>query len=189
MTLRSGHGTGTGVPRIEVLPADELQQPDPSPASSPTLAWGDMTPEQRHEAAKAWGRRGALVRASRTRLLGSLGLTVLGAEHDFHGYEKAGEAFAEKHVETLGAMFDGHVGEGPASIVMTAAIQLAASRFMYDRGKDKGDAKLLGEASKLGDASRQNILASYELQAREAAARKAGGNADPLAKWRTGGEL
>ena len=133
--------------------------------------------------AKALGRLGGRAKAARLRLLSSLGLKPLAVEHAFHAYELAGEAFVRRHMGTLAAMFDGVCGEGPASIVQTAAIQLAASRFMYDRGKQAGDAKLLGEASRLGDSSRQNVLAAYELQAREAAARKRGSKRGAASIW------
>ncbi len=195
MTLRKGHGNGAGVPRIEVLPADELPSPNPTAVPtgplvrrSPTGTFADSASAR--EAGRRGGVKSARQKAHRTRLMGSLGLVELAADHKFYAYEAAGEAFVQEHMSTLATMFDGTCSEGPMSIVRTAGIQLAASRFLYDEGKAAGDAKLLGDASKLGDASRQNILAAYELQAREAAARKkSSGPSDPLAKWRkSGGE-
>jgi hypothetical protein len=55
--------------------------------------------------------------------------------------------------------------------VSTAALQLAASRYLSDQGGAGGDAKLLIDASKLANDSRQNLLAAHELAAREAKAR------------------
>lgn len=65
----------------------------------------------------------------------------------------------------------GEVGPGPASVVSTAALQLGASRYLHDLGAETGDAKLLLDASRLADASRQNLLAAHELTAKEALAR------------------
>jgi uncharacterized protein (UPF0261 family) len=73
----------------------------------------------------------------------------------------------------------GHVGPGPASIVSTAAIQLGAARYLSDLGAKNGDAKMLLDASRLADSSRQNLLAAHELAAKEALARKAMSFADP----------
>jgi len=63
------------------------------------------------------------------------------------------------------------VGPAPASIISTAAMQLGASRWAYDRGAETGDASLLAQASRLANDSRQNLLAAHELAAREAKAR------------------
>jgi hypothetical protein len=107
----------------------------------------------------------------------------LASDHAFYAYEAAGEDFAERHCADLAAMFDGQCSAGPSSIVKTAGIQLAASRFLYDAGKQTGDAKMLGEASRLGNDARQSILAAYELQSREAQARPRA-PVDPLAAFR-----
>jgi hypothetical protein len=95
----------------------------------------------------------------------------LAADHAFHPYEAAGQDFADAYIASLARMFDGVCGEGPASIVKTAGMQLAVSRFFYDRGKLTGDAKLLGQASQLGNDSRVSAGSAYELQSREAEAR------------------
>jgi hypothetical protein len=85
--------------------------------------------------------------------------------------EVAGQDFADAYVASLARMFDGTCGEGPASIVKTAGMQLAVSRYFYDRGKLTGDAKMLGQASQLGNDSRVSAGSAYELQSREAEAR------------------
>jgi hypothetical protein len=56
-------------------------------------------------------------------------------------------------------------------MVASAALQLAASRFLFDQGASTGDAATLKTASQLANDSRQNLLAAYELAQREAAAR------------------
>lgn len=61
-----------------------------------------------------------------------------------------------------------HVGKGkcgplPASVVASAALQLAASRFAFEK---LGNIKLF---SRLADASARNLVLAHELTAREAA--------------------
>lgn len=68
----------------------------------------------------------------------------------------------------------GQVGPGPASIVSTAALQLAASRWLSDQGAERADAKMLLAGSRLADSSRQNLLAAHELCVRELQARPRG---------------
>jgi hypothetical protein len=67
-------------------------------------------------------------------------------------------------------------------MVSSAALQLAWSRYLADVAAESGDAALAVQASKLADASRQNLLAAHELCAREAQARPRK-NADPLAAF------
>jgi hypothetical protein len=62
----------------------------------------------------------------------------------------------------------GWMSAGAASILATSALQLALSRYYAARGTDE---KLAALASKLGNDSRQNELAAWELAAREAKAR------------------
>lgn len=59
-------------------------------------------------------------------------------------------------------------------MVATAALQLAASRYLYDvatQGEGPPDAALLREARQQGDSARQNLLAAFELAIREGRAR------------------
>jgi len=73
------------------------------------------------------------------------------------------QAFTLKWVaENVG---QGECGPGPASILATAALQLAASRFAFEK---LGNIKLF---SRLGDASARNLALAHELCAREAACR------------------
>jgi hypothetical protein len=66
----------------------------------------------------------------------------------------------------------GYVSAGASSLLSTAAINLAASRFLYEKFALEGDINLLKVATKLSDSARQNELAAWELCAREGLARK-----------------
>jgi hypothetical protein len=58
-------------------------------------------------------------------------------------------------------------------MVASAALQLAWSRYLSDQAAATGDAELALSASRLADASRNNLLSAHELAAREAVARRA----------------
>ena len=65
----------------------------------------------------------------------------------------------------------GVCGPGPSSIVASAALALAWSRYFSDLAATTGDAELAMRSARLGEVSRQHLLASHELVAREATAR------------------
>ena len=183
MTLRKGHGRGAGVPRIEVLPADEL------PIGVQAPAQDESTGERRPDGTWVPGARtaqsdGGRSRRDQTRLSRRMGLAILAADAAFAPYKRAASDFRRTHATTLArTVGGGQCGPGPSSIIATAAWQLAASRFLFDLGAAKGDPKLMLEASRLGDASRQNLLAAHELAAREATARQDAGADDEDAPW------
>ncbi len=175
MALRSGHGRGAGVPRVEVLPADEM--PDPVPADFVPIAGVERRQNGTvagSEAARALGRRGGIVKARRVRLARSLGLGPEVTESEaFASHRRSASAFRRYHCAELAKQTGGHVGAGPSSMVASAALQLAASRFLFDQGAKTGDAATFKAASQLANDSRQNLLAAYELAVREAKVRQA----------------
>ena len=169
MSLRTGHGAGAGVPRVEVLPADELPAPVPAQAAPVARRYNGTVADS--ASAKTLGAKGGATKAARVRLVSALGLTNLDAASDFAPYRTAGDAFVQEHLAELARQSGGAVGPAPSSIVASAGVQLAASRFYSDRGAVAGDANLFALASSLANASRQNLLAAYELAVREAEAR------------------
>lgn len=174
MTLRSGHGTGAGQPRVEVLPADE--QPAPVPAAPVNIARRSDGTLADSESAKALGKRGGLARARRASMLAGLGIKRPPEGSPMAPYVRAAEEWLTEHMSALASTAGGHVGPGPASIVASAAMQLAMSRYLADQGIESGDGDMLKKASALANDSRQNLLAAYELAVREAEARDADGD-------------
>lgn len=171
MTLRSGHGNGAGVPRVEVLPPDELPVGVPAPARPVATrdGAGKFTPGA---GTSALAREGARAAHESRQLAALLGLWTPPEDHAFAPYARLAREWRDAHMAELGAtVAGGAVGPGPASVVSTAALELAASRWLFDKGAQDGDAKLLLEAARLADSSRQNLLAAHELAAREAKAR------------------
>jgi hypothetical protein len=61
----------------------------------------------------------------------------------------------------------GHVTIGVKGLLATAALQLAASRYMIDKAMEMGDMDMLKKGSAIGNDARQNELAAWELCSRE----------------------
>lgn len=172
MTLRKGHGAGAGQPRIEVLPADELPAgvPDDARPQSPVVrgARGHFAP------GNPLAALGGRARAGKTRLTDRLGLSSLPDGSTFKPYKAAAVSFRRAQCSELARTVGGGVcGPAPSSLVASAALQLAWSRYLSDRAAVDGDPDLALKASRLAEASRQSLLAAHELCAREAVGREA----------------
>ncbi len=182
MTLRTGHGNGKGVPRIEVLPLDE--QPAIIPDDTVPLRRDDKGRIADSETARAMGAKGGLARTHRARLASALGLVELADDCEFKPYRALGDEFVKHHLANLAAQCGGELGPAPSSIVVSAGLQKAASIFLGDKAAQSGDPKLFHQMSVLANDSRQNLLAAYELGIREAQARKAQrAPLNPLDAW------
>jgi hypothetical protein len=181
MSLRTGHGKGKGSPRIEVLPANELPAGVAVTERNPGAAvrrdaQGRLADAQ---SARELGRKGGLAKAGQTRLGSSLALGGAFADPRFEPYAKAAKAFRCAQVHRLATTVGGgECGPAPASMVASAALQLAASRFAFEV---LGDMQL---GSRLANDSRQNLLGAHELAAKEAQARPKKPSDTP---WLTGG--
>ena len=188
MTLRTGHGRGAGAPRIEVLPPDELPPPVPAVASETvTLAFRSDGKIGDKATAAELGRRGGQQTARRVRLIDSLGLKKIQDDATFKPYRDAAEEFVSHHRVSLAKQAGGELGPAPSTMVASAGLQLAASRWAFDRGAAENDASLIKLGSALANDSRQNLLAAYELAVREAQARPKQKH-DPLALHMAEGE-
>ncbi len=170
-----GHGAGSGEPRIELQPFDEASDPVAAPPAAPSapLVFRKDGRIGDSETAKTLGRLGGAAKARRVRLVDSLGLSALVEQTSFAPYRAAAEEFVRHHLAELARQAGGSVGPAPSTMVASAALQLAASRWAFDRGAEENDAALIKLGSSLANDSRQNLLASYELAIREAKARPA----------------
>lgn len=172
MALRTGHGSGTGSPRVEVLPADEQPRGVPAPSIDPTALQAE--PPVRHsgriadrQRAAELGRKGGLARAAKAiqlRALTSLGLRGATPEILAPYLDDAFE-FASSEVDREARECGGGVcPQNAAALVHQAALAMAGSRAAYATG----DTAL---GAKLGIEVRQNLLAARELTVREAQSR------------------
>lgn len=172
MALRSGHGSGAGTPRIEVLPADEL--PAGLPANAGPLSPSQRGPRGRFAEGNTESKKGGESRAGKTRLADRLGLRALPDGAAFAPYKASAVSFRRAQCAALAATVGGgFCGPAPSSFVASAALQLAWSRYLSDVAAETGNGELAIQSSRLANDSRQNLLAAHELAAKEAAARPA----------------
>jgi hypothetical protein len=96
----------------------------------------------------------------------------------FAPYRKKAASFRAAHCRELASLAGGTCGTGPSSMAATAAVQFAWSRYLFDiaaRDASPGSKEhldIIKTASKLGDSSRQNILAAYDLAVLEGKSRR-----------------
>lgn len=183
MGIRTGHGNGKGRPHVEVVPPNELPVGVRAPARPAATRDGSgrFVPS---DGTKALAREGGKARAQSAQLGRLLGLDEVDPTHPWAPYATLAREWRDSHMEQLaGTVAGGSVGAGVASIVSTAALQLAASRWLSDKGARESDPRLLLDASRLADSSRQNLIAAHELAAKEAAS-KPKAPLDPLAAYR-----
>ena len=172
MSLRKGHGRGApALLRSETLPADELplgvQGDLLAPAREERRADGTFAP-----GARTLQAAGGRATAGQSKLTARLGLGDLPDGADFAPYRRAASTFRRVQCASLASNVGGGVcGPAPSSIVASAALALAWSRYFSDLAARGGDPELAMKAVRLGDASRQSLLTAHELCAREAQAR------------------
>lgn len=93
-------------------------------------------------------------------------------DHPAGPYLDLATEFLYAHVAELALhVGGGQVGVAAAGAASTAALQMAASRMLFDLGFREQDPQALKDAARLADSSRQNLLAAHELAARDAQAR------------------
>lgn len=166
-----------GGPRIEVLPADELPAgvPERAGAESPT----DRGAAGRFAGGNALASKGGRARAGKTKLADRMGLRSLPEGSAFGPYKRAAVSFRKAHTAVLArTVGGGRCGPAPSSLVASAALQLAWSRYLSDLAAETSDPELALKGSKLAEASRQSLMAAHELCAREAVARAAAARVD-----------
>jgi hypothetical protein len=172
--LRSAHGKARKCGQLVVVeqaPPDELPAgiPEPPRPVATRDAAGRFVPGT---GTTAIARRGGLAAAESRQLAQLLGLWTPPEDHPYAPYARLAREWRDQHLARVAASVGGgSVGPGPASIISTAAMQLGASRWAYDQGAKTGDAALLAQSSRLGNDSKQSLLAAHELAVRECAAR------------------
>lgn len=150
-------------PRADELPVGTAEQQQHTQAAITRDQQGRVAD---HASAAELGRRGGAASSGQTRLARRLALGDTFADPRFEPYSKAAKAFRRVQVARLARdVGAGQCGPAPASIVASAALQLAASRFAFEV---LGDLSL---GSRLADASRANLLSAHELTAKEAQGR------------------
>ncbi|MEZ4444546.1 MAG: hypothetical protein R3B72_36060 [Polyangiaceae bacterium] len=166
MARRRAHGKGApALVRVETPPADELQ-PGRGPAPTGPIerrSDGTLTPAGARVLGRLAGKRSAERRRLASELADQLGLARV--PEQLAPYIDHAREFARTQLASLCDQF-GHVGPGPSSMVMSAALALAASRAAYAQGKAK-------DGAALADKSRQTLLTAHHMCELEARARDA----------------
>lgn len=171
MAIRTAHGTGaSALVRVETAPADEL--PDGMPADADRVSRSADRERGRFGPGNRRSVLGGRAKRGKARLTSRLGLAELPEGNAFRPYKAAAATFRRVQCAELARTVGGGVcGPGPSSIVASASLALAWSRYLSDCAATEGDAELAVRAIRLGDSSRQALLTAHELCAREAAAR------------------
>ena len=174
MAYRKAHGNGAdALARVETAPADEL--PDGVPAEPVP----DHDPETgRFVPGNRTAEKGGRARGEAYKLARVLGFAKLDKDHPFRPYSKLAREWRDDHAAEVSLMIGGgKLSPGVNSIIASAALTLAGSRYLHDQAAHSGDPKLFAQAARLADQSRQALLTAHELAAREAKARP---RLDPL---------
>lgn len=184
MSYRRAHGNGAdALVRVETPPADELPVgvPDDARDARP----GDRGPGGRFRPGNSLAAAGGRAKRGKARLAARLGLASLPDDSAFAPYRASASTFRRVQCADLARTVGGGVcGPAPSSIVASAALALAWSRYLSDVAAATGDPEMALRAIRIGDSSRQMLLTAHELCAREALARRAGAPpVDPLAAW------
>lgn len=93
-----------------------------------------------------------------------------------------------KHRSRELVIMHGHISSGASSLLSSASLALAASRYLYERFAETGEISVLQMASKLATDARQTELAVWELCAREAISRKKAAAQQQAVPWLTQGQ-
>ena len=167
-TQRSHGKTRPQAPR-----PDELLAGVPASAGPPITRDALGRVQQGTSGAQALASLGGRAKAEAARLKRMLGLAE--PAEPYRAYLAHAADWRDAQLRHLAEQVGGgYLGPDVIAIVSTAARQLAASLAMNDAAYVDGcedPAPLLEKASKLGNDSRQNLLAAHELCARAAKAR------------------
>jgi hypothetical protein len=152
-----------------VWPVDELPAGEQAPAH--VEAGTERTPGGRWtKGARTAQSKGGKARRGTTHLSHEAGLGGVDGDEAFAPYRSDARHFTRAQCAALAASVGGgHCGPGPSSIVASAALALAASRYLYDTAN--GDPKALATAARLADSSRASLRDAHALAALEAEAR------------------
>ncbi len=166
--IRTAHGNGaSALARVETPPVDEL----------PAGIRSEYGPSERSNRGPngrfVKGNTAGRARRGQTRLSTALQLAKADDPGGMRKYIRAADAWRAAQADELArSVGGGYCGPGPTSILATAALALAASRFLFDQAvAEGGNPEKLTRAAKLGDSHRQALLTATALCAQEAETR------------------
>lgn len=173
--LQARNDTGENTVRVVVPRPDELSRSNQDEAAV-RLAQAEHNRTKEGRVTK-WPHGPSEGRKQRTALarMGIPKSCQEGVNADYGASIRRAKAWQRVRIREM-AKHHGYVSSGVCSLVSSAALALAGSRYMYECASQLTDPKdikdLLYAAAKLADSSRQNELAAWELCARESVSQK-----------------
>lgn len=167
MTLRTAHGAGaSALVRVERRPLDEIPAPKAEDVAEGLVALAKGPPRGRpfqkgHGAAR--GRKPSLA---------ALGVPLVAADPRYQSALRKAASYRSRRCRELAIEHGGYLGAGPASMLASAALALAASRVLYELAGATLDPALFVQAAQLADKARQQELTAVDLAARDAKGRE-----------------
>lgn len=160
LQLRSSNGSGDAPPPQN--PQEMLSKPRDE----------ILERSQENKPVRKWPKK-ALIKGKKTRLaILTIPEEVLDTGDPSYTRALRGANDYRKHRNRELVIAHGYVSAGVNSLLTSAALALASSRYLYEKSAESADLALLQQAVKLSAEARQNELAAWELCAREAVARK-----------------
>ena len=172
MPVHRSHGEPHPMtPRVDELPAGV-------PADARVETPQDRDRGGRFQPGNTLAKAGGIARKGKSRLAARLSLKRLADDAEFRPYKASASAFRKAQCAELAKLVGGGVcGPGPSSIVASAALALAWSRYFSDAAAATGDAELASKAMRFAESSRNHLLSAHELCAWEAKSRDTRGSA------------
>ena len=169
MTWRSAHGQARTCVRLvvsETRPADELPPGRGStPAAPERDALGHFLP----------GNRAARRQLGRVHPAGALALLDARADPAWRSARRWGQRAGMHRIAEVARAHGGELSSGVCRLLRSAARMAADAEYLSRRAAAEDSPDLLRTAAQLDAGARQAERDAWELGAREAAARRAGG--------------
>jgi hypothetical protein len=173
VAIRTGHGSGAGQPRIEVLPPDE--QPHAAAIADPLTTDRDAAGRVTSSAAA----RALAKLPRRSKVLPR----KLALDPRFEPHNQRRLDWQRKRLAELAAAHGG-VSHGVGAMLNAAAWLYAGGELAAELAAESCDLDLFKLAASLTGTARQHELAAWELSAREAQTHRA--KPVPMADWLAG---
>lgn len=161
-------GNEEGV-RVNVQSFNNLAEPDYLDMSKRLAAIKQRGSDAR--ASGKWPQGGQRPRKTKLAVMGISSAILNKGDKNYAAAIRMANAYRKARSRELYLVF-GHVSSGVSSLLATASLAMAGSRFLYERIAETGDYGIIKDATKAADSARQNELAAWELCSKESIAHK-----------------
>jgi len=177
MSTRRAHGKGaeTRTVRTETRPLDEIPRPNVDDTADGLALRARRGRPFAPGNTAAKGRKPALASAA--------GIPLDAHDPNYKRALRQARRYRARRVAELAVQHGGTVSAGVCSLLTSAALDMAASRYLAMMAAKHANAKLMVLSSKLSASARLHELGAVDLAQHEAAARAKDGDAMPA--WMT----